>query len=85
MDVRSSLRSVHPWKVGQVKANVENIGGGSVSLFRPLDSEAQQWMAENVDPREKVFVGNALAVTYYFVKDLVDGFVEDGGSIMNEN
>jgi len=65
-----------------MKANLMN--HGSVLLLCPLDAEARAWLAENIDPDAQYF-GRGLVVTPRYVEGIVNGFVEDGGSIMNEN
>ena len=45
---------------------------GSIVLFEPLTSAAQDWWSSNVDPDAQTF-GNAYAVEHRYAGDIVEG------------
>jgi len=48
------------------------INEGTIVLFQPLTSAAQDWWAGNVDPDAMTF-GNAYAVEHRYAPDIIEG------------
>ena len=55
--------------------NVED--HGSIVLIRPLSSDVQAWIEENVDPEAQWF-GGALVCEPRFAEDIVHALAEEG-------
>lgn len=58
-----------------VDLKVEN--HGSIFLLRPVSSTGQDWIDEHVDPEAQT-LGNAVAVEHRYIRDIVEGAMEDG-------
>lgn len=53
---------------------------GSIWLLQPIDEDAETWLAENIG-EDALWLGNALAVEPRYIRNITDGFVDDGGTV----
>lgn len=61
-----------------MKAELQN--EGTIFLFRPLDMEAEEWCDANLSDDRQSF-GSTVAVEHRYIRDIVEGFLADGGEI----
>jgi len=62
------LKNIWCFLIDQFKIRNE----GSIILFEPLTSAAQDWWSSNVDPEAQTF-GNAYAVEHRYAPDIIEG------------
>lgn len=51
---------------------------GTLSVIRPLNPQARDWLVRNTDAEGWQWMGNALAIDPRCAMDVVEGFVADG-------
>lgn len=51
---------------------------GSLFLVKPVTTQAQHWIRENVDQEESQYFGGSLVVEHRYIEALFDGMVDDG-------
>jgi hypothetical protein len=59
------------------RIDFEISGGGTVYLLRPLTRAACAWIAEHL-PRDAIGLGEAIAVEWCYIGDVVGGTIVDG-------
>jgi hypothetical protein len=59
------------------RIDFEIFGGGTVYLLHPLTPEAHDWVAEHL-PADALHPGDAVAIEWRYVGNVVGGAIADG-------
>jgi hypothetical protein len=66
----------------QVQADPTVGGGGSIYTLTPLSEAAREWINENVQAEDCMWLGHSLCVEHRYIADIVKG-MRDAGLIVN--
>ena len=65
------------WEAVMARIDFEISGGGTVYLLHPLTRAARAWIAQHL-PADALRLGNAVAVEWRYIGDIVGGALGDG-------